>query len=385
MISRGHSDGPVDNTIAEISTPERQHARQIFSVKFTSPKIYLRRIYTTMRQPPALAPESLIACLRTYYDLDVISVRFLPIGYDPYAFVYEAMTAEATSYFVKIRKGAINPSSLLVPRVLIEQGIPNILAPLRTRTQALWCALEAYTVVVFPFIRGDNAMNLGLSDSQWREFGATLGAIHAGDFAERLQGQVPTETFSLPSAALVRRLSSQIPHARFDSPAATRLAAFWKENAARIENILARAETLGRKLQSQPFQNVLCHADIHAANILVSTEDRIYLVDWDGPLLAPRERDLLFIVGSTIARTVEPHEEALFFQGYGDPIDVNMSALTYYRYERAIEDIGEFGKSVFLNTEQSETEKEDEVRLLTQLFDPGQIIESAMQADPNHA
>src|SRR5258708_1007433 len=124
-----------------------------------------------MRQKPNIPEDKITACLRTHYDIDAISARFLPIGYDLNAFVYEAITAEEISFFVKIRVGAIPPPSLLVPRVLIEQGIPNILAPLRTRTHALWCSVDTYSVIVYPFIRGQNAKIVGLSDSQWREFG----------------------------------------------------------------------------------------------------------------------------------------------------------------------------------------------------------------------
>jgi spectinomycin phosphotransferase len=334
-----------------------------------------------MREQPALPEDKLIAYLRHHYDSEVISVRFLPIGYDLNAFVYEATTAQGISYFVKIRAGAINQPGLLVPRLLIEHSIPNILAPLRTRTQELWCSLDSYSVMVYPFIRGDNAMIVGLSDSQWQEFGATLNAIHSGGFATLLQGQVPAETFSIPAARLVQRVSAHIQKTRFDSPAAERLASFWKENLALIEHILARAEALGKQLQSRPFEFVLCHADIHAANILVSEAGAIYLIDWDGPLLAPRERDLLFVAGGiNIARRVEPHEEAIFFQGYG-PVDIDLTALAYYRYERAIEDIGVCGQCVCWDTGMSEEVRAAETDMVIGQFHPGEIVEAALEAD----
>jgi spectinomycin phosphotransferase len=333
-----------------------------------------------MRLKPDIFEDKIVSCLRAQFDLDLISTRFLPIGYDMNAFVYEAMTVEGTSYFVKIRAGAINLPSLLVPHVLIEAGIPNILAPIRTRTQALWCSLDTYSVIVYPFIRGENAMIVGLSDSQWREFGATLKAIHSEEIAAGLKGQAPVETFAIASAQLVQRLSDWINGLRLDSPAAQRLAGFWIENAVLIAHLLDRARRLGQQLQSRSFAYVLCHADIHAANILVSEEGRIYLVDWDGPLLAPRERDLLFVVGSTIARQVEPDEERLFFEGYGT-VSIDLAALAYYRYERAIEDIGEFGKSVFLDADQPEEAKAEEADLLISLFDTGQIVETALEAD----
>ncbi len=333
-----------------------------------------------MRQPPDLSEKKITACLRAQYGLETVSARFLPIGYDLNAFVYEARTAQDVPYFVKIRRGDIHLPGLLVPRVLIEAGIPHILAPLRTKTQELWCLLDSYSVIVYPFIQGENAKVVGLTDSQWIAFGATLGAIHSGGFASRLQGQVPAETFSLPSAALVRRLSAHIRDTEPASPAAKELTSCRQERAPLIAHLLERAEALGRQLASRRFEYVLCHADIHAANILVSDAGEIYLIDWDGPLLAPRERDLLFVVGNVIAHRTEPREEALFFQGYGT-VEIDRTALAYYRYERAIEDIGETGKSVCFAADLSEEMKAAEAVLFRSLFAPGNIVESAMEAD----
>ena len=335
-----------------------------------------------MRQQPDLSDDKLIAGLHTHYNLPIVSCRYLPIGYDLNAFVYEALTEEGVSYFVKVRDGAISLPSLLVPCTLIEHGISNILAPLRTNTQALWYPLDRYSVTVYPFIRGENAMVGGLSDRQWREFGATLRAIHSGGFGTLLQGQVKAETFSLPSAQLLQSLLAWIKNASFQSQEATHLALFCNDNERLIKHLLSRAKALGQQLQRQSFEHVLCHADIHAANILVSEAGRIYLVDWDGPLLAPKERDLLFVIGSKIARSVEPHEEALFFQGYGSA-EINLTALAYYRYERVIEDIGEMGRSVFWKDDLSELAKSAEATLLRRQFVPGSMVESAIQADTN--
>lgn len=338
-----------------------------------------RRRSEGMREDPGLEVGGISACLDAHYDLRVASVTFLPIGYDPKAAVYEVVSRDGSAYFLKVRFGPVHEPGLLVPRALIDLGIRSLLAPLRTRSSNLWCPLDDYSgscVVLYPFIRGESAMLAGLSDAQWREFGSTLRAVHASKLGGPLRGRLPVETFSLPAAALVRRLLTLVAETELQGPAAAKLAAFWREHAGQLHQTLARAEALGILLKSRPFEYVLCHSDIHAANILVGDDGRIHLIDWDGPLIAPRERDLLFVVGSKIARSVEPREEALFFEGYG-PVEIDPDALVYYRYERIIEDVGEIGKGVFLDPSLGEKARAAETDLLMSFFASGGDIDRA--------
>jgi spectinomycin phosphotransferase len=328
------------------------------------------------RDDPGLDLDTITACLDAEYDLRVSSVSFLPLGYDLSAAIYKVIAEDGTASFLKSRFGPINETGLLVPWALAERGVRNVLAPLQTRSRELWCSCDGRSLVLYPFIVGNNAMVAGMSDDQWREFGATLQAVHFSGLVEELRGRLPVETFELPSAALVRHILHLTETTEFENPVAARFAAFWREHAARIRQLVARAEALGRQLQSRSFDQVLCHADIHAANILVHDDGRVSLIDWDEPLIAPRERDLLFVVGSRIARVVEPREEELFFAGYG-PVDIDPEALIYYRYERIVQDLGEIGRSVLLDPGPSDQMRAAESRLARSFFAPGGDIDHA--------
>lgn len=329
-----------------------------------------------MRDDPNLDVGALAACLREHYGVQAASIAFLPLGYDLNAAVYEVVAADGRSYFLKTRADPVNEPSLRVPRALQDHGIRDVLAPLRTRSGALWQHCADRGIVLYPFIQGENAMDAGLTASQWREFGATLRAIHDSGLAGQFRDQLPAETFAIPSAAVVREALAALDDARFESPATAAFAAFWQEKGGQIAAMLERAEELGRRLQDRPFELVLCHADIHAANILVGEDGAIHLIDWDGSQIAPRERDLLFVVGSRIARDVLPEEEAHFFAGYG-PVAIDPEALIYYRYERIIEDIGDIGKHLFLESRLGEQAREEAAALVMSFFAPGGIIASA--------
>jgi spectinomycin phosphotransferase len=332
-----------------------------------------------MRDNPGIPDALIAACLETHYGLQVDSLVFLPIGHDLSAFVYKVITDDGASYFLKVRTGPVFESGLQVPRALIDCGISSVLAPVRTRASQLWCPLggnDERTVVLYPFIDGENAKVAPMSDAQWRLFGDTLHAIHASGLEHRFGGQLREETFALPSAAVIRRLLALIDGTEFESTAAQRFVAFLRANVKRLNRMLTKTEALGRSLQSKTFDLVLCHGDIHGANILIGEDGLIWLVDWDSPLIAPRERDLFFVVGSRIGRPVEPKHEDCFFAGYG-PMEIDPDALIYYRYERMIEDIGEIGLRVLFDADLGEQAREVEAGLIMNLFETKGSISEA--------
>jgi len=332
-----------------------------------------------MRDDPNIDTAKIVDTLEAEYGLRVATVRFLPIGYDLNAAVYEVVTEDGGRYFLKVRFGPVHEPSLVVPNALIDLGIGNVLGPVRTRSGALWRPLDGgsdSTVVLYPFILGESAMIARMTGDQWRTFGSTLRAVHDSGLGKRFREFLPVETFALPSAALVRRIMALTDRMASREGAAVSFADTWRVQLTRIREMLTRAEALGSSLRSCDFDLVLCHADIHAANILVGDEGGIHLIDWDGTMIAPRERDLLFVVGSRIARKVEPREEKWFFEGYG-PIQIDPSALVYYRYERIIEDLGEIGRSVFLDSKMSEPARLGAVELAKGFFATGGAIDRA--------
>jgi spectinomycin phosphotransferase len=147
-----------------------------------------------------------------------------------------------------------------------------------------------------------------------------------------------------------------------------------------VRDLVERAERLALALQANTPEFVVCHFDIHAGNLLVEDDHKFYIVDWDDPLLAPKERDLMFIGGAQgfVGYTAQ-EEEALFYRGYGDT-QIDPVALAYYRYERIIVDIAIYCEELLLTTEGGD-DRERSLGYLMSNFLPNSTIEVAYNSD----
>jgi spectinomycin phosphotransferase len=333
-----------------------------------------------MLEKPDLADDKIIQRLREAYELPAADLEFLPIGNDSSAWVYRIQTDEGTPYFLKVKKGAIYEPSLSIPRYLKGIGIEQIVAPLPTQKQQLWTSLDNFTLILYPFIDGRAAMEIGMSDHHWVEFGDALRRIHTTQLPDSHLRLIRRETFTLKWDAVLHQLREGLREETFDDSFQREIATFWKSRQNEIERIVERTKTLGRLLRSQPQGFVLCHADIHTFNVLIDEQSKMHIVDWDETLLAPKERDLVFLKGAFEGTSDSAKAEVLFFEGYGQT-DVDPVAIAYYRYEWVVQEIADFGQRIFLTTELGEATRHDAVRGFMQLFDPGDVVDEAYESE----
>jgi spectinomycin phosphotransferase len=316
----------------------------------------------------------IIERLRVNYDLTVTGLELLPLGYDSYAEVYRVRASDQ-SYFLKVKRNQLDELSLLLPGYLKDRGMDQVVAPIRSITGELYCRLDPFSLILYPFIEGRSGWDIGLTDDQWVAFGAILRRLHAIHLPPDLLERMPREAF-VPEPkwrAVVDDLQAVIRTRVYENPVEKQLASFWIEHHDEIGLLVDRAEALGRRLRENPPEFVLCHADIHTANLLIDSRGKLFVVDWDQPVMAPRERDLQFVtVGSFVTGE---KSERLFFRGYGET-DIDPLAMAYYRYARVVEDLGGFAEKVFLMDTTDEA-KEDCRRWFEYQFSPGGPVEAA--------
>ncbi len=333
-----------------------------------------------MLEKPDLQDEVIIACLQDEYDLPGVQVTFLPLGADWNTAVYRAVADDGTPYFLKLRGGVFDKISVALPRFLSDQGVEQIIAPQTTRTGQLWASLEPFKVILYPFVEGRDGYEVDLSDRQWSEFGTALRRIHTAEVPPALIRGIRQETYSPQWREIVRTSLERVEDDALDDPIAVELAAFLKVKRDEVLDLVRRAERLVHALQAQAPECVVCHSDVHAGNILIDTNDAFYIVDWDDPILAPKERDLMFIGGAQgFAGHTPQEEETLFYRGYGQT-EIDPIGLAYYRYERIIEDIAVYCQKI-LSTTVGGADRGQSLEYLRSNWLPNGTIEIAYKSD----
>jgi spectinomycin phosphotransferase len=336
-----------------------------------------------MLEKPNIPDELIISYLEKEYNLRAAELAFLPLGADMGTAVYRVVAGDGTAYFLKLRKG-FEEITVTVPLFLKSLGIQEIIAPIQTKAGQGWADFGEYTMILYPFIEGKNGFETQLSDDLKRILGAAFKGIHSAKLPPDLKQQIPPENFSPKYRERMKSFQAQVENHMFDEPVASKLADFTKSKRAEINHIIERADQLASELQSQPLEFVLCHTDIHGGNILIcrggqppAPTNPLYIVDWDNPLLAPKERDLMFIGGGIDDIWKSKQDETVFYEGYGKT-EINIAALAYYRYERIIEDLAVICEQIIL-TDEGGADREQGYKWFTSNFDPGGTIEIAEQ------
>ena len=327
-----------------------------------------------MQEKPNLAEEAIAAALQAHYGIALGSLEFLPIGNDAQAWVYRIETA-AADYFLKLRQGVPKRAALHVPHYLQSRGIIHAVAPCATASNQLCALLDGFSLILYPWIEGTSAWDRRLSAQQWRECGAMMRAIHSANITEELAEMVPRERFDSEWPLTLARIHQQVTAGAYQGRIARAMAQVWQAKQPEIEQARQRYLALGEQLRAVSPDMVLCHADIHTANMMIDETAAIHIVDWDEAVIAPKERDLMFFATDGHA----PEAVDAFLCGYGqreaDPI-----GLAYYRYDWVLQEFCDNGERVFLSAALGEKERVFAFDEFRRLFARGDVLDRARWA-----
>jgi spectinomycin phosphotransferase len=333
---------------------------------------------------PPLTEAAIGAALRDRYGVETTTIDFLALGQDVLAWTFRGRGASGADVFVKVR-AEIVPAKLAAVAFLRDSGIEEIVAPIRSVDGQHSARVDGLVLVVYPFVEAPAAVEVGLTDGQWIDYGRIVGRLHRTLLPREISEALPAEDWMPKALPRLGRIRTAVA-AGSDEPDRAELVALWRSHQAEIEAVAERAQDLGARLRNDAGAEadagretfVPCHGDIHTHNLLVDTTGTLHVIDWDEICMAPPERDLMFLLGSPIGLAPGTREADLFLRGYG-PVAVDPVRLAYYHADWAIQDLVGYAEVVMLADVGSET-RASAVRIFGGLLGPGDEVDVALRA-----
>jgi len=319
--------------------------------------------------------DKILKLVEIEYGISVSSIEKLNIGFDQNTKVYKLYSRSSDEYFLKIRFGVFNESSLTVPLWINNNIKPkNIIDPVKTISKKNFIKLTSLYIILYPFIHGQSGWDKALTNSQFIDLGKFLYNLHSIELPNEYIKLMPIEKYDSKFRENVKNILSNTNNNN-DPLVIDFFNELYKKKDT-IAKIVNEIEMLLCHEKKEPFKYCLCHGDIHAGNVLIN-EKSFFVIDWDTIILAPKEKDLMFIGGGIGNKWNKQEEIECFYTGYGKNVEINKNLVKYFRYERIMQDIFEFYHQITDNRT-DERERELCVKYFKEQFEPNNVIDIAL-------
>jgi spectinomycin phosphotransferase len=288
-----------------------------------------------------MRPEAAAPVLDDHYGLHDVDLTPVHGGADLGAVVWRAVDGQGRRFAVKC-SGNRSPAGLLLPAALDAARPGSAPSPVPTRTGDLWVDIGGARLSVTAWVEGRSALDTPLGPAGWRSLGRLLAALH--DLPAPEDGWLARDDFDPGRwARLFERVDAGIDAEHTDATARG-AAELWRRERERLRAVHRRTLELARSLRGRGGlpRFAPCHADPHLGNLIVTGGGDVVLIDFDDAVLAPRERDLMFVLGGGVLadRPATAKQQRWFLEGYG-PVEADPGLLAYYRGLRVLEDVSE--------------------------------------------
>lgn len=259
--------------------------------------------------PPDLSVDAVATAIRDRWGIDAATLDYAALGFGSHH--WRATDTDGARWFVTVDELDMKPwigtdtdttfANLVhcygLPHRLAGHGLGFVRPPLVSRDATVVERLDdRYALSVYAWVEGRTHRFGDFDDDDDRDAVlARLASLHDRTSAV---GDFPLiETFDIPLRVQLDRVIAKDDTIWMEGPLTEPARAAVAENIVELRHALDAYDDLVRRATSADF--VITHGEPHAANWVI-TADGPVLIDWDTPMLAPRERDLARVVGADI-------------------------------------------------------------------------------------
>lgn len=325
-----------------------------------------------------MEPAEVGQMVAEHYELEGLELTAVDGGADLAASLWKAVDAQGRRFAVKWSTSG-SPAGTVLPAALDAAHPGSSPAPVPARDGSLWTDIGGARLSVTEWIDGTSGFDALLDERGWRAFGRLLAALHTLPVEGGVRAVLPREGFD-PSrwADQFEQVDAELDAVPSEKKA-RRLAELWYPHRAELREVQQHTRSLAERLRSRGDlpRYVPCHGDPHLGNLVLTDGGHLALLDFDDAVLAPPERDLMFVLGGGVLADLAPSDEQQrwFMESYGTH-EVDADLLVYYRGLRLLEDTSELA-AIVLAPSSTEDDRDEALGHLTNVFSPtGMLVQA---------
>ena len=302
-----------------------------------------------MKVDNAFDKTELKVLLSNAYRLSLQSITFFPEGEDSYGYIVVSEASE--KYFAKASTDVLNSRLEAVYHLRHRCNIQGVVAPLETRDGALSIPWQDFQVALFPFIEGKSRWDLwkvgkDFTDTELSQAGALLATIHECTEVAAANN-LTVAKYDLPlrqELHTVLAAPEKIPYQnRYQKMLLDAIAEYRSE----VFQTLERYDNLGRSATALQTPFVITHSDPTPGNLILDTQNRLHIIDWDGVCFGPPEKDLVAFTGKQFNVVLER-----YLTERQHDVSLHTDIFGFYIYEWTLNEIRDYGtKILFKNND----------------------------------
>ncbi|MDO8551709.1 MAG: phosphotransferase [bacterium] len=308
-----------------------------------------------MLTEPSINQLSVKTKLEEEYGLKLAKLTFIPKGECSWGYILEDENKQKS--FLKIYPNLSVPETafILTNDLFEKAGIKNIIHTYKTKTGGVRVRIDTFQMALFNYVYGKDGNEQPLTDAHLQQLGKLLKRIHQ---ANSRVGEYPIrEDFSIPKKDDFIQIISDFGRLPMEiGKEARELRDFIILHKLELFEEYKKLEESRSKLLGLNLPFVTCHGDPTPGNIRVGVDGEIYLIDWDDPIFAPKEKDLFFFADPKYQSVLASYEEA-------GNLEINQEVVDFYRHKWNITEIIDYGNR-FLYSNMSEVQKRHDLEEL---------------------
>jgi spectinomycin phosphotransferase len=282
------------------------------------------------------------------YGISPVAIKGAPRGF--VAETHTVQSPDGRRFLVKLIPRSSRLAGMTRGLSVLEElhalGIDTVSHPVRARDGRLTAEIDGRILIVFDFIEGragtasDWQFSPSSFDYDFDQYVALLARIHQA--TPRIQSAIPREDFRLPWAAEFERLLERVHRERPSTTVQADLRRLVQRHRDQMTAdwsvllTLAQACRQSGRVSNPPLPSlVITHGDALGDNVIVGSDGRLYLIDWDEVMLGPPERDTWFYLNDAApAEAFLQRYRKAFPDYHPDPVRHR-----FYLFRRFFEDL----------------------------------------------